>query len=323
MTTTAIRLRTLIGDHCDAPASGITPATCFADLPGWSSLAALRLFTALEESFGISLDLRCYLAITTVAELTEVVTTELGDRPMIVDLTLPFGTRFPTHPANKPAEVEVTESHADAGCLARRWHLDEHSGTHVDAPIHFTAGGKPMDEIPAAHLMLPAAVLDVRSSSPHLRERSVTAAHIRAWEAEHGPLPGRCALLALTGWTAAMIDEFGQPTPAYDRDPCWPGFTPEAITLLREHRPQVIAIGIDAPSLDSTTAEDAGSPAHQQWLGGDRYGIENLHGLQQLPPIGATITVGALRLQGGSGAPARVLAILPATTTRIPEEDER
>jgi kynurenine formamidase len=230
---------------------------------------------------------------------------------MIVDLTWPFGADFPMHPANGPAEVEVIESHADAGCLARRWHLDEHSGTHVDAPVHFAAGGTPMDRIPAAHLVAAAAVIDVRQASARLHERSVTAGDVLAWEAAHGPLPDRCAVLALTGWASAMIDDSGRARPRYERDPRWPGFTAEAVTLLRDHRPQVVAIGVDSPSLDSADGEDAGSPVHHGWLGGDRYGIEHLRGLEELPPAGATITVGALRLKGGSGAPARVLAILP------------
>jgi acyl carrier protein len=78
LTETATRLHTLIADECDVPAAGLTPGTYFADLPGWSSLAALRLLGAVEETFGIGLDLRRYLAIATVGELTETVTAEAG-----------------------------------------------------------------------------------------------------------------------------------------------------------------------------------------------------------------------------------------------------
>jgi acyl carrier protein len=78
LTETATRLHTLIADQCDVPAAGITPGTYFTDLPGWSSLAALRLLGAVEESFGIRLDLRRYLALATVGELTGTVAAEAG-----------------------------------------------------------------------------------------------------------------------------------------------------------------------------------------------------------------------------------------------------
>jgi acyl carrier protein len=78
MTETATRLHTLIADQCDVPAAGLTLGTFFTDLPGWSSLTALRLLGDVEETFGIRLDLRRYLAITTVGELIATVTAEAG-----------------------------------------------------------------------------------------------------------------------------------------------------------------------------------------------------------------------------------------------------
>ncbi|MFO0514533.1 MAG: cyclase family protein, partial [Rhodobacterales bacterium] len=49
---------------------------------------------------------------------------------------------------------------------------------------------------------------------------------------------------------------------------------------------------------------------HTSWLPSGRYGIENLAGLDGLPAAGATVFVGAPKHRGGTGGPARVLAVI-------------
>lgn len=58
----------------------ISPASRFYSLGNWTSLAALRLLTDIEDVFGVRLDLREYLAVTEVGQLSDLVTTALGDR---------------------------------------------------------------------------------------------------------------------------------------------------------------------------------------------------------------------------------------------------
>ena len=43
-----------------------------------------------------------------------------------------------------------------------KWHLVEHTGTHMDAPIHFSATGHTVDQIPVETLVAPLAVIDIR-----------------------------------------------------------------------------------------------------------------------------------------------------------------
>ena len=71
---------------------------------------------------------------------------------------------------------------------------------------------------------------------------------------------------------------------------------------------KVRAIGLDTASLDIGASSDY--PVHVAWLPGGRFGIENLANLEKLPPEGATLFVGAPALKGGSGGPARILALL-------------
>jgi acyl carrier protein len=81
VTAADVRLTQLIAEVCDLPAAGVGPDDRFADLGNWGSMTALRLLTAIEEAFGIHLDLRRYLAMETVRELTELVTAELVTDP--------------------------------------------------------------------------------------------------------------------------------------------------------------------------------------------------------------------------------------------------
>lgn len=84
------------------------------------------------------------------------------------------------------------------------------------------------------------------------------------------------------------------------------GFGAEATDFLKSERPQVRAIGLDTASLDLGARTDF--PAHVSWLPSARLGIENLANLDQVPPSGAMVVVGAPRFRGGSGGPARILA---------------
>jgi kynurenine formamidase len=87
----------------------------------------------------------------------------------------------------------------------------------------------------------------------------------------------------------------------------FPGFSVDAVEFLQHEREGVRAIGLDAPSLDFGPSSEYS--AHRSWLPSGRFGIENLKDLDQIAPRGALLIVGAPRLHGGSGAPARILAL--------------
>ena len=68
------------------------------------------------------------------------------------------------------------------------------------------------------------------------------------------------------------------------------------------------SIGVDTLSLDPGNSPDFA--VHFSWLPGGRFGIENLKGLDQLPAAGATVFIGAPTHKGGTGGPARIMAML-------------
>ena len=166
----------------------------------------------------------------------------------------------------------------------------EHSGTHVDAPAHKIGSGITVDRIAASDLVAPLAVISIDGRGPR---STLGVADVVAFEKRHGRIP-RGALVALhTGWQPRT----GGPDAA--------GFSAAAVRMLVGDR-AVVAIGTDTLSIDVRGA----SAAHTAILGSGRYAVEALANLTSVPPLGATVMVGAPRFAGGTGGPARVLALL-------------
>lgn len=225
----------------------------------------------------------------------------------VVDLTHPLSPEFPLFPIYDPIEVVERFSLERDPWFVQRWSFDEHCGTHVDAPAHFAADGATVDAVAAEDLVLELVVLDVREQAARNPDHEVSVDDLRRWESRHGELPERCLVAALTGWAERLATPGAFLGLDEDGTPHFPGFGGELAAHLRDTHPGVRGLGIDTSSLDhgpSTTYD-----THTTWLPAGRFGIENLARLEDVPPRGAEIVVGVPPLVGGSGAPARVLAI--------------
>jgi kynurenine formamidase len=233
---------------------------------------------------------------------------ELIAAARVLDMSHPLTPEFPLFPIYNPVEVAERFTIPKDGFFVRAWSFDEHCGTHVDAPAHFGDGAATIDQIDPAELLLTAAVLDVRERAARDDDAVVEPGDVLAWESRHGPLPDRCTVLALTGWG----ERAGDAAAYLNTDEAdvlhSPGFGGGVAEFLAAERPQVRAIGLDTASLDIGASSDY--PAHVAWLPSGRYGIENLANLEKLPEAGAQLFIGAPALQGGSGGPARILALL-------------
>ena len=69
-----------------------------------------------------------------------------------------------------------------------------------------------------------------------------------------------------------------------------------------------VAIATDSASLDNGPSQTFAT--HYAWLPTNRYGVENIANLDQVPEAGATVFVGAPTHRGGSGGPARIIAMV-------------
>lgn len=75
---------------------------------------------------------------------------------------------------------------------------NEHIGTHMDAPSHFTKGGKTIDQIPLGKMAGPGVVVDVPADRGD-RNYAVTVADLERWEADHGRIPLEAVVVLRTG----------------------------------------------------------------------------------------------------------------------------
>ena len=223
-------------------------------------------------------------------------------RGRVVDLTHRLTAGFPVYTGIAVSRTTAVTIEDD-GFYSQDWTLNEHSGTHLDAPGHFTAGGRLVDELRPRELVLPIVVVDISGRARRDPDAVVRPEDLRRYERRHGRIP-RGALVAMdSGWGRKVGDEAafkGGEAGDYH----FPGFGEDAIELLLGRR--AAAIGVDTLSLDP--GDSATFPVHVNWLGADNYGIENLANLDRIPPRGAVATVGVIPWQEGSGGPARVLA---------------
>jgi kynurenine formamidase len=221
----------------------------------------------------------------------------------VVDLAQVLSGDTAVWPGMEQLKARTTSAYADGGSFARELVFGEHSGTHMDAPAHFHEGGATVEGVDADDLVCDAAVIDIREACAADPDYALTTADIEAHEAEHGLLPSGIAVLVCTGWSAYLDD-----AARYVGDLRFPGLSAEAGRLLVERG--VRGIGIDTLSIDRGVAGDF--PVHLVTLPAGLWQLEGLVNLELLPPRGTLLVVGAPRLGGGSGVPARPLALLPA-----------
>jgi kynurenine formamidase len=171
--------------------------------------------------------------------------------------------------------------------------------------------GEDVASVPPQRLIGPAVVIDKSEESAADPDFVLTVEHVRAFEAEHGPLPENGWLLLRTGWDARAHDEAAFLN-ADETGPHTPGFDVECARWLAHESP-LAGIGVETVGTDAGAAHsfDPPFPVHSFLLGAGRYGLTQLANLAQLPPTGAVIVVAPLKLVGGTGSPARVLALVP------------
>ena len=188
----------------------------------------------------------------------------------------------------------------------------EHTGTHFDAPVHWISGrdGLDISQVPAASLIAPAVVLDFSAQAAADPDFLLERAHITQWESDYGPLPDGGWLLYRTGWdtrSASQRDFLN----ANETGPHTPGVSVECARWIAEEAP-VMGIGVETVGTDAGAAHsfDPPFPCHSALLGAGKYGLTQLQNLAALPPTGTVLIAGPLPIAGGSGSPARVLALV-------------
>jgi kynurenine formamidase len=190
----------------------------------------------------------------------------------------------------------------------------EHGGTHLDAPVHFAENGQSVEEIPLRHLMGPAIKVDVSNKAKNNPDYQVSIEDLMNWEREQGiEIPPASIVLLQTGYGDFYPDKkryLGTDKKGEEalKELRFPGLSAEAAEWLVENR-YIHAVGIDTPSIDHGKSELFES--HVILLSENIPVFENLAALKQLPQIGFNVIALPMKIKGGSGAPLRIVAVLP------------
>ncbi|HEX4355886.1 MAG TPA: cyclase family protein [Pseudonocardia sp.] len=242
------------------------------------------------------------------------------DSVRVVDLTAPLTDSTPVLRLPDPFantinfQLEEISRYDERGPM---WywnniHTGEHTGTHLDAPNHWVSGrdGLDVSQVPLRTLVAPAVVLDASERVAKDPDYLLRIEDVRAWEAEHGALPDGGWLLYRTGWDEHSadqdrflnVDETGSHTP---------GVAADCARWLAEETP-IVGLGVETVGTDAGRAMelDPAFPCHHLILGAGKCGLTQLQNLAQLPATGALLVVCPLPIVGGSGSPARVLALV-------------
>lgn len=225
----------------------------------------------------------------------------------VVDLTHTMSPEFPTFEGTPGVELQKVKEFKKDGYNLHRWSLNEHSGTHLDAPVHFSERGISAERIPVATLVAPLTVVDVSDKAARNPDYQLSRADLAVWERRHGRLPQNCCVAMNSGW-ARHAGDAGKFT---GKDSAgvfhFPGIGPDATAWLLRER-SVVGLAVDTLSLDHGASKDFRT--HVLWLPAGRWGLENVANLDRVPARGATLVVGLAKVKDATGGPARLIALV-------------
>ena len=253
--------------------------------------------------------------VLTIVHLGQAIAQEISSRHMI-DLTHTFDSKtiyWPTEDGFKLLTEAAGVTEQGYYYAANRFMCAEHGGTHIDAPIHFFERGQTVDQLPLARLVGPGACVDVSQKCAADRDYQVTVEDFEAWEkANNASLADRIVLIC-TGFGRFWPDrerylgtaEEGKAAVAKLR---FPGLDPTAADWLVSRR-RIRMVGIDTASIDHGQTQNY--PTHQRLFRDGVPALENVAAMNELPADGFTVVALPMKIGGGSGAPCRIVAILP------------
>jgi kynurenine formamidase len=227
----------------------------------------------------------------------------------VVDLTHPINEKVPTFGlSEKPVYQATTVGTIDKNTyFARNISLPEHFGTHIDAPAHFARGMWTIDQIPPERLVAPLVVLDVSANVKNSPDYLISVEDIAHWEHANGQIPPGAVVMVRTGWDTRWDSATDFRNADAKGVMHFPGYSLDAARFLVEGR-NVFGLGIDTLSADCGTSPDF--PVHHYALAHSVYQLEDVANLDRVPSTGAIVVVAPMKLEGGSGSPVRILALV-------------
>jgi kynurenine formamidase len=227
----------------------------------------------------------------------------------VVDLGWSLNDKNPYWPADdyEPFRLKTIATLEKNGVLSKAFFCPEHLGTHLDAPNHFEKNQPAVDQIDAANLFAHGVVIDISAQSASDADYRLTRADVAEWEKANGRIPDGAVVLLHTGWGRHWANYPRYKNQDAEGKMHFPGYSAEAAKFLVEER-QAKGLGIDTLSIDHGLSRDFA--VHHIVNGAGRYGLENIGHLDELPARGFYVVAAPIKIETGSGGPARIFGIL-------------
>jgi arylformamidase len=206
----------------------------------------------------------------------------------IHDISISISSTMPTYPGDPTVSIEpvLQIAKGDAANVSRL-SFGDHSGTHLDPPVHFVPGGKTVDQLDLNVLYGPARVVDLT----HV-EKAITADDL-----ERAKLPKRAVRILVKTRNSDLWDRSG-----FQKD--FVAFAWDAAHWIVDH--DIKLIGIDYLSAESFGASEP--KTHRILLGAGIIIVEGLD-LKNIAPGNYTLACLPLKIKNGDGGPARAILI--------------
>ena len=228
-----------------------------------------------------------------------------------VDLTHTFGPATPHWKGFGEETVTTLYTIPKDGFKVQQFTHVGQWGTHIDPPAHFHDGLRTVDQIPPEQMLMPLVVLDVHAKAAKNPDYTLTLEDVHAWEKKHGRIPRNAFVAMRTDWSKRWPDDAAMQNRDKDGHAHYPGWSKQVLTLLYEDR-GITASGHETTDTDPGTATDKDDYSLESYiLGLNHYQIEMLADLDKVPEAGALVLVSWPKPEGGTGFPARVIAIVP------------
>ncbi len=196
-------------------------------------------------------------------------------------------------PEMRGVEIHTRTRYAEDGYNTTNLHLYSHSGTHLDAPLHFVPDGSTLERMPLQKCVGTAVTLNLSHKPPRSLITVADLAPI-ADKISHGS-----RLLLRTDW-----DDYAN-LPDYRTH--FPRISLELAEWLAARK--IWLIGLETPSVASLQDRKELTEVHQALLNEEIVIIESLSNLRQLPGEVFFIAL-PLKIQGGDGSPVRAIALV-------------
>lgn len=179
--------------------------------------------------------------------------------------------------------------------------INEHNGTHVDAPAHFIKEGPAhiwINQMPIKSFFGVCITLDMSFLG---KRESLSKEQIVNWETKNGKIQKDNIVLINFGWAKYWKNR------PNDKDYVqnWPGVGRCAAEYLLEK--EIKMVGVDTLAVDVYGSIE--NPAHHTLLGNKILVVENLNNLDKMPKHGYFMAL-PLPIKDGSASPIRAIALV-------------